>query len=134
MLMPITRPGLLTSRRLAGPVCCILQIAGSLVFGILRIGTQRAFEALRTCAHHLIGSDALFNPFLQRADRVERVDAGTAAAMAHSRSHEETHPVALTLAHLVEDGLVVPNCRFQRDPRVGPFMGQQEVAAARFYI
>src|SRR5882672_680248 len=110
-------------RRFAKPVRCIFQVAGSLVFCILWIGTQRTCKTLRSSSHHLIGSDTLFDPFLYRADRVERVDARTAAAMAHSGSHEKTHPVALIVAHLVEDGVVVPNRRFRSDPGVSPSMG-----------
>src|SRR6476661_5565423 len=93
-------------RRLARPVRGILQVAGSFVFRVLRIGTERAREAFRSCSHHLIRSDSLFDPFFKRPNRVERVDAGTAAAMPHPGGHEETHPVALVLAHLVEDGVV----------------------------
>src|SRR6266581_4338310 len=112
------------SRRIAGPVRCIFQVASSLVFCILWIGAQRTCETLPSRSYHLIRSNALFDPFFYRADGVERVDARTAAAMAHSGNHEKTHPVALILAHLVEDGVVVPNGRFRSDPGVGPSMGQ----------
>src|SRR5947208_12062398 len=112
------------SRRVAAPVRCIFQVAGSLVFCILWIGAQGTCETLRSRSQHLIRSNALFDPFLYRADGVERVDARTTAAMAHSGNHEKTHPVALILAHLVEDGVVVPNRRFGSDPSVGPSMSQ----------
>src|SRR5215510_10991712 len=90
-------------RRFAGPVRSIFQVAGSLVFCKLWIRAQRTCETLCARSHHLIGSNTLFDPLLQCTDGVEGVDARSAAAMTHSWGHEKTHPVALILAHLVED-------------------------------
>src|ERR1700722_19191792 len=107
----LLRPGRL-SRRFAGPVRPVLQVAASLVFRILWIWAERTCETFRARPQHLLGSDTVFHPFLQGADGVERIDAGAATAMAHARRHEQAHPVALILAHLVQHGDVVPNRGF----------------------
>src|SRR5262245_57122308 len=120
------------SRRLASPVRGVFQIAASFVFRILRIRTHWTSQSLCSISHHLIGSDPLFDPFLERADRIERVDSGTAAAVAHAGRHEKTHPVTLIPAHLVKDGFVVPDRGFRRDSRVRPAVSQKQFAVALF--
>src|SRR3989304_8448485 len=70
----VSAPGV---RRFAGPVRRVFQAAVSLVFRILRVGAQRTCETLGSGSHHLAGSDALFDPFLQRTDGVKGVPAGT---------------------------------------------------------
>jgi hypothetical protein len=59
----------LRSRCFAGPVRCIFQVPSSLIFCILWIGAQRTGKTLRSRSHHLIRSDALFDPFLQRTNK-----------------------------------------------------------------
>src|SRR5262249_55644834 len=88
--------------RRAGPVCGILEVAGPAVFRMLWVRTQRAAEAFGALPQHLIRRDTSLDPVFERTDRVERVDAGAAAAVTHSRRHEQPHPVALVAAHLLE--------------------------------
>ena len=52
--------------------------------------------------------------------------------MSHSWRHEQAHPVALVPAHLLQHRFVVPDRRLGSDAGVGPAVGDQELAAARF--
>src|SRR5437870_748890 len=96
------------SGRRAHPVGGVLEVPGSLVFRILRKRTERTRQRrLRIRRRDLSRSHPLLTPCFERANLVERVRPFPTAAMSHARHHEETHPVALVLAHLVEDALVV---------------------------
>src|SRR4029434_484069 len=102
---------------LARPARGVLQIPASLVFRILRIWAQGTGQAIRASSHHLVLSNTLLDPLFKRADGIERIHAGPAATVTHSRDHKQPHPVALILSHLFEDRLVVPDGGFRCDAR-----------------
>src|SRR5262245_44299209 len=77
------------SRRLAGPVRRVLQIAAALVGRVLRIWTHRAGHPAGAGAHDLVRRHALLAPLFQRAQRIDRVDARTVAAVRHAGYEEQ---------------------------------------------
>src|SRR5437773_5093010 len=99
----------LRTLRLRGaiPVRGVLHVADALVIRILRIRAERARHGRRRVRGGQLGwGYAFLTPVFHRADRVEGVRAGAAAAMRHAGDHEEAHPGVLALTHFLEDALV----------------------------
>src|SRR5437773_1640414 len=82
-------------RRGAGPVRRVLEIARALVLRVLRVRAEWARQA-----RALVGRryrrrrQGLLAPFLERADRVERVWTVAATAVPHAGHHEQPREVA----------------------------------------
>ena len=55
------------------------------------------------CGGDGFGGPCRFYPAFERADDVELIGAGAAAAVHHAGDHEETIPVVLIRAHVFED-------------------------------
>src|SRR5712691_12826953 len=103
--------------------------------GSLRIRAQRP-RALDLAAGHTrrndpIGRLALLDPLLERGDRIERVGAFTAAAMAHAGDHEQADPCRRLrgAAHRFHDAGVIVDARARSHAAVAPSVIHEQPAA-----
>jgi hypothetical protein len=83
---------------------------------------------------NLIGSDALFNPFLQRPKIIDDVWARATAAMLNTRSHEQAEEVIglRRAAHEILDALAIVDAVLREADCINPAVPDNQLASARF--
>src|SRR5712691_10284788 len=99
------------SRHHAGEIHGFINAACMLVFGYLRIGTDRAISlgfAAYPRADQCFGSDALFHPLDQRGDPIYRAASDASTAVEHAGYHVELVEFpGFFRAHLLDHRFVV---------------------------
>src|SRR5688572_26467509 len=73
-----------------------------------------------------------FAPSLQRTEEIGLIRSDAATTMAYSRHQEQAHPLILSAAKLLRDGVVVVDRILRSGTRIRPAVIQQELASAGF--